>query len=120
MTQALLADRFGLQVHRETKDSRVLVLTAAKGGLKLRPLKEGSCVSRDDLNAAPGPPAAGEKPICGLAKSSVNGPNLVIDAVGLDATTWVRTLSSMLGRAVVDETGLSGLLDVLHFEYSRD
>jgi uncharacterized protein (TIGR03435 family) len=119
MMQALLADRFGLQVHRETKDSRVFVLTAAKGGTKLRPLKEGSCVSPDP-NVPPGPPVAGQKPICGIPQSSVNGPNLVIDAVGMDTTTWVRTLSSMLNRAVVNETGLSGLLDVLHFEYSRD
>jgi uncharacterized protein (TIGR03435 family) len=119
MTQALLADRFGLQVHRETKDSRVLVLTAVKGGMKLQPLKEGSCVSPDDPNVT-GSRAAGQKPICGLPKSSVNGPNLVIDAVGMDAATWVRTLSSMLGRTVVNETGLSGPLDVLHFEYSRD
>jgi uncharacterized protein (TIGR03435 family) len=120
MMQALLADRFGLQVHRETKDSRVLVLTAAKGGIKLQPLKEGSCVFRDDPSASPGSPVAGQKPICGMPRSGVNGPNLVIDAVGMDTTLWVRTLSSMLGRTVVNETGLSGPLDVLHFEYSRD
>jgi uncharacterized protein (TIGR03435 family) len=116
MTQALLADRFGLQVHRETRDSRVLVLTAVKSGMKLQPLKEGSCISPDDPNS----PGSGQKPICGRPKSSVNGPNLVIDAVGMDTATWVSTLSSMLGRTVVNETGLSGPLDVLHFEYSRE
>jgi uncharacterized protein (TIGR03435 family) len=120
MMQVLLVDRFRLQVHRETKDSRVFVLTPAKGGIKLQVLKEGSCVSRDDPNVPPGSPLAAQKPICGIPKSSVNGPNLVIDAVGMDTTTWVRTLSSMLGRTVVNETGLSGPLDALHFEYSRD
>lgn len=120
MVQALLADRFGLQVHRETKESRVFVLTAAKGGMKLHPLKEGNCVSPDDPTVPPGSPVAGQKPLCGIPRSSVNGSNLVIDAVGMDTTTWVRTLSSMLGRTVVNETGISGLLDVLHFEYTRD
>jgi len=50
----------------------------------------------------------------------MNGPNIVIDVVGMDTATWVRTLSSMLGRTVINETGLSGPLDVLHFEYTRD
>jgi len=119
MMRALLADRFRLQVHRETKDSRVFLLTPAKDGTKLQALKEGGCTSRDP-NIAPGPPVTGQKPICGIPTGTVNGPNQVIEVVGMDTTTWVRTLSNMLGRTVVNETGLSGPLDLLHFEYSRD
>jgi uncharacterized protein (TIGR03435 family) len=37
MTQRMLADRFGLQVHYETKDLQTYVLTVAKGGPKLKP-----------------------------------------------------------------------------------
>jgi uncharacterized protein (TIGR03435 family) len=116
MMQALLADRFRLQTHRETKDARVFVLTAAKGGMKLQPLKEGSCTPRDP-NV---PPVAGNKPFCGIPKQSGDGPNIVIEVVGMDTASWVRILSSMLGRTVINETGLSGPLDMLHFEYSRD
>jgi uncharacterized protein (TIGR03435 family) len=120
MLQSLLEGRFKLQVHRETKESPVFVLTAAKGGIKLQPLKEGSCTVRDPNT----PPAAaavpGAKPLCGAIKGGVNGPNQVIEVVGMDTGTWVRTLASMLGRTVVNETGLSGPLDLLHFEYSRD
>lgn len=37
MTQRMLADRFGLQVHYETKELQTYVLTVAKGGPKLKP-----------------------------------------------------------------------------------
>jgi uncharacterized protein (TIGR03435 family) len=37
MTQRMLADRFGLQVHYESKDLQTYVLTVAKGGPKLKP-----------------------------------------------------------------------------------
>jgi uncharacterized protein (TIGR03435 family) len=45
MLQALLGDRFKLKVHRETREAPVYVLTVAKSGSKLKPFKEGSCVS---------------------------------------------------------------------------
>lgn len=119
MMQALLAERFSLQVHRETRESRVFVLTAAKAGLKVQPLQPGSCTPRDSTTPA-GPAAAGQKPVCGVANSSFNGSNMVIDVVGMDSATWVRSLSLMLGRTVINETGLTGPLDRLHFEYTRD
>lgn len=119
MMQALLADRFSLQAHRETRESRVFVLTAAKAGLKVQPLQPGSCTPRDPTSLA-GPAAAGQKPVCGVPNQSVNGSNIVIDVVGMDSANWVHTLSMMLGRTVINETGLNGPLDRLHFEYTRD
>lgn len=44
MLQALLEDRFQLKIHRETRDMPVYALVAAKGGLKLSPLKDSNCV----------------------------------------------------------------------------
>ena len=45
MLQSLLEDRFQLKIHRETRQLPVYALVAAKGGLKLPPPKEGSCVT---------------------------------------------------------------------------
>jgi uncharacterized protein (TIGR03435 family) len=43
--QTLLADRFGLKIHKETREGSIYALTIAKGGLKIkevsRPPKEG-------------------------------------------------------------------------------
>jgi uncharacterized protein (TIGR03435 family) len=119
MMQSLLTERFHLQVHRATKESRVFVLSAAKGGMKLQPLKPGSCAPPDP-NTPPGPAVDRQKPVCGIPTSGTNGPNVVIEVVGMETAAWVRMLSSMLGRTVINETGLSGPLDRLHFEYSRD
>ena len=44
MIQNLLADRFQLKVHRETRQLPIYALTIAKGGTKLQPVKEGSCI----------------------------------------------------------------------------
>jgi uncharacterized protein (TIGR03435 family) len=43
MLQMLLEDRFKLKIHRETRDVPAYILTVARSGLKLKPLKEGSC-----------------------------------------------------------------------------
>jgi hypothetical protein len=47
MLQALLEDRFKLKIHRETREAPAYALTVAKGGPKLHPFKEGSCVPLD-------------------------------------------------------------------------
>jgi len=39
MMQTLLADRFKLELHRETKEVNAMVLTVAKGGHKLKPVE---------------------------------------------------------------------------------
>ena len=44
MLQALLEDRFKLRIRRETREIPVYELAVAKGGLKLSPFKQGSCV----------------------------------------------------------------------------
>jgi uncharacterized protein (TIGR03435 family) len=45
--QSLLADRFRLTLHRETKQLPVYELVAAKGGVKIAPLKQGACIVAD-------------------------------------------------------------------------
>ncbi len=51
MVQALLADRFGLRVHRATQELPVYAMTIAKGGPKLKPPSEEIDRERNDFNA---------------------------------------------------------------------
>jgi uncharacterized protein (TIGR03435 family) len=103
MLQALLADRFRLTVHRETKDLPVYALVVAKNGPKLRKAKSGDTY------------AEGFKGIDGLPA----GPHQMIlrgrgefKAQAQPVSALARALSLALGRPVVDKTGLTGSYDI--------
>ena len=126
LLRALLEDRFQLKVHRETKEGPIYALTVAAGGLKLQP---SNCVVVDPVRRSP-PPAVGEKrpENCGSVKGApANGPVRTLSVTGLkmDETDSARVgipglnfyLSSILGRAVVDKTGLTGRFDI-RLEYT--
>ena len=115
MLQALLEERFGLQVRRETKEGPIYALTVAKGGLKAKrstdqtPLNFGA--------PAPGGPAGGPLPPPS-ASFNPGGPiprGMMMVGLGqLRATAQTMTgfaglLTGSAGRKVVDRTGLEGL-----------
>ncbi len=55
MMQSMLADRFQLATHRETRTSKVSVLSVAKGGLKrCRASSRSICSSRQSIWDFPG------------------------------------------------------------------
>ena len=92
--QPVLADRFHLQLHRQTKELPVYELSVAKGGSKL---KEGRCVG----TPSPANP-------CGGTSGSTRG-TLIGRAVSLQ--TLAKDLSGVLGRVVLDKTTLQGEYD---------
>lgn len=116
MMQSLLADRFKLAVHRETKEQPVYELIAAKGGAKLGSTKEGSCITPSPNNPAPAP-RPGEKPpvMCGMVRMGRG----LIDSAGTSMDRVVTVLSQALGRTVVDKTGYTGMVD-FHLTFTPD
>jgi uncharacterized protein (TIGR03435 family) len=94
MLQPLLADRFHLQVHRQTKVLPVYELSVAKVGSKL---KEGRCIG----TPSPANP-------CGGTSGSTRG-TLIGRAVSLQ--TVAKDLSGVLSRVVLDKTMLRGEYD---------
>ena len=93
MFQSILADRFKLTVHHETREMPVYVLTVAKGGPKFK-------------ETAPDDPAATPPRRRGTMIN--NGKITSTDA---QISTLVTILSRNLGRTVVDKTGLTGNYD---------
>jgi uncharacterized protein (TIGR03435 family) len=91
MLQALLADRFKLSVHRETKEIHAYSLVLAKSGSKLH-------VAAPDRKS-------------GMADTVGPGgeQRTVFEASSL--RILVNMLANTLGSPVVDETGLDGLYD---------
>jgi uncharacterized protein (TIGR03435 family) len=120
MLQTLLADRFKLKFHRETRDLPVFTLTVAKGGLKMQPWKEGSCITVDPGKPT-APPALGreESPYCGDDHLLANEQNMEWTATKTDMAGVSRALSVVMGHTVIDKTGVTGTFDV-HLEWTRD
>jgi uncharacterized protein (TIGR03435 family) len=123
MLQILLEERFKLTIHRETRQLPVYELRIGKGGARLQPSKEGSCIpySVD----SPPPASKAEEPrstFCGL-RPAVDGLNRTLDGRGVTmaalATNLSRTYNSVLGRNVIDGTKLTGTFDV-HLTWAID
>ena len=90
--RALLADRFQLKVHRETKELPVYELIVAKGGPKMRPAAED------------GSPSGGLSMRRGSAGTEITGEKVLLAPL-------VQLLSSQIGHTVLDKTGLIGSYD---------
>jgi uncharacterized protein (TIGR03435 family) len=115
MLQSLLAERFKLVVHKETKELPTYALIVAKGGPKL---KESPKVDQDAAQNAPPPtPQVGRDgrpqiPRGGRGMMIMMGPKgLHAEAARSGMPQLADFLSNQLGRPVVDETHLTGLYD---------
>jgi len=100
MMEALLADRFKLKAHRETRDLPVYALVVAKGGSKLKEAKD------DDTypNGIKGPNGKPSKSMMSMGPGELTGQDYPVENL-------VPMLSDLTGRHVVDKTGLTGKYD---------
>jgi uncharacterized protein (TIGR03435 family) len=90
MLKTLLADRFQLVIHRETKEMRVYALVAGDKGPKLKQSKAGVECS-------------------GLGSRVPGGQKF--EATGCAIGILVDQLANMVDRPVLDKTGLTGTYD---------
>jgi len=120
MLQMLLEDRFKLMIHRETKEVPVYALTAGKNGPKLPEAKEGGCVTFGPNLPPPPPPAPGQPfaPPPTPCGGFMMGPNRM-EGGRVSMAQFVRSLSNILGRPVIDKTAFTGTFDV-HLEFTPE
>jgi uncharacterized protein (TIGR03435 family) len=117
MLRALLEDRFQLKIHGETKELPVYALTVAKNGPKLPQPKEGGCVAIDP-NAPPPPlrpvPGPGRSPVfpCGRAGVMAESSGARMHGGKVPMAEFIRTLSMIMGRPVIDKTGFAEPFDL--------
>jgi uncharacterized protein (TIGR03435 family) len=109
MLQTLLADRFRLTLHRETRELPVYNLTAKKSGLKLPPAKDITCLSF--------PPGTTPQPMpgtsdCGYAPLFLSSSELRMEGRKLHMADLVRGLARALGKPVLDRTGFTSEFDI--------
>jgi len=112
--RALLADRFKLKIHRESREMDIYALVMAKpGGAPGPNLKQSvaDCAAQAAARRG-GPPSAPPGPLpppgqfCGI----FGGPGRLRFG-GLPALMMVQAFSAQSGRMVVDRTGLTGSWD---------
>lgn len=119
MVQALLADRFQMKMHRDTKELPVYGLVVAKGGLKM---KESA---PDADAAAPSGPSDGGRGTVNVTATGGPGGTTVSFGMGsyfalgdnrfeakkLTMANLAETLARFVDRPVVDMTQISGNYD---------
>lgn len=110
MMQSLLEDRFGLKIHRETRDIPVYNLTAASGGPRLPAAKDGGCIHLDlTIPAPPTPPGRAPPILCGAFRPSPR--NDALEVRGVTIADLCSQFSVWLDRDVIDKTGITGVFD---------
>jgi uncharacterized protein (TIGR03435 family) len=111
MLQTLLAERFNLKVHRETKEQPVYFLVIGKNGPKLQDAKTSE--TRAFLNAD-GTPARSRMQI-----GTGRGGGEEVKALSTDMKTLADFLTRQFSRPVLDKTGLTGAYD-FNLEWMED
>jgi uncharacterized protein (TIGR03435 family) len=101
MLQTLLADRFQLKFHRETKERPIYLLAKRNKAVKLQDAK--------DKNEYPWAGSVGGGAISGDGLAGTN----------ISMAQLAKRLSQSLGHLVLDQTGLTGSFD-FRFEYHSD
>ena len=120
MLLPLLEERFGLKYHHETRELPMYSLVVAKAGSKLK-VSTAPPPPPPGAPGAPGGPAAPDSPgrAAGLSRQGPGpgGPGMMrmspgeIDANGGGMQFLAHALSALVGRSVVDKTGLTGNYD---------
>jgi uncharacterized protein (TIGR03435 family) len=105
MMQSLLAQRFQLQAHTETKEFSVFALVVGKNGPK--------------LTESPPPPPGDEAPGARFGMSMSPSGVGRLEAKNATMVSLANTLVRLLGHPVVDLTALTGRYD-LDLEYSPE
>ena len=136
MLRTLLVERFGLKVHRDSKDQAVYTLVVASGGLKVKesaaspeppppadapkPVEMSIPTLQGDVRMVRTPQGAAlEMPggeIAGKIRLSVGEPSTP-PRIHVESSATMKTFAEMLSvglvdRPVVDMTGLTGTYDL--------
>lgn len=117
MLRTLLADRFKLKAHTETREAQIYTLTVARADGKLGAGLTSSTVNCAERRGAPPPPAPRppdpSQPMqipemeCGMMMGMTPAGQMMSGG-GLAFTQIVQLIATNLGRPVVDKTGLTG------------
>ena len=117
LMRALLAERFRLATHTEQREMPVYALVKAKAdgslGPNIRQVAPVDCAAKAAAAAAPAPAGADEWPYCTVTFSPGS-----LYLGGYPMTEVTRILSTLVGRTIIDETGVTGRVQ-FRLQYRR-
>jgi uncharacterized protein (TIGR03435 family) len=117
MLQSLLADRFEMKLHRETRELPVYNLSVGKDGPKF---KAADPSQQSAPATAPSTTGTGRAPLPpGNMGTSVNNGRGEMNAHAVPMMRLINFLSQQLRRPVIDKTDLKDFYD-FHVEWTRD
>ncbi|HVY92782.1 MAG TPA: TIGR03435 family protein, partial [Bryobacteraceae bacterium] len=108
MVQALLADRFKLSIHRESKEMPVYELVVEKGGAKLQPadIQEKDCPETSTTMPASHSATPSMPEVCHTFNG---GQGRGLRGRAVDVADLVSNVENSTGRPLLDKTGIKGL-----------
>jgi uncharacterized protein (TIGR03435 family) len=130
MLKALLAERFKIQIHHETKDHAVYALVVGKNGPKLKEsapetpvaddgkaAQSGFSVSTNGAQTRVNPSSDGrgvtvKGPTGNVAMSMGADGNMHMQASQMTITSFVEMITRFVDKPVIDETELKGKYDI--------
>jgi uncharacterized protein (TIGR03435 family) len=126
MLQGLLAERFKLAIHRESKEQAVYAMVVGKGELKIKPsapppaasdgtAPSGSVTGSNSVSITQGKGGATVSDGTGKSQKmtpSPDGKSMRLEITGATLAELAEGLSPMTDHPVVDMTGLPGKYDM--------
>ncbi|MGH9239367.1 MAG: TIGR03435 family protein [Vicinamibacterales bacterium] len=118
IAREIAADRFAIKTHEETRERPVYLLVRSRPdrvpGSRLKPALV-DCTLRGPAPGTPGQPA----PAAAVSRCGLTQRPGVISMSGFPVDAFIRVLSNLVGRVVVNRSGLEGNWD-LELEFAPD
>jgi uncharacterized protein (TIGR03435 family) len=117
MMRALLAERFQMKMHRETKEFPVYALGLAKGGPRFQPSAATPAPREPPREKPPAVEVAANGNSNGVAVDLGGGStfsfgNNRLEVRRMSMMSFAEVLTRFVDRVVLNETGLTGIYDV--------
>jgi uncharacterized protein (TIGR03435 family) len=114
MMQALLAERFKVVLHKDSRMLPAYDLTIAKGGIKMKEVDAAEVAAHAAGTAPPAPKAADRNAMPALGSFTVRMSNsgARTERGKMSMAQITNLLSNTVGRPVTDQTGLTGTYEM--------
>jgi uncharacterized protein (TIGR03435 family) len=116
MLRTLLADRFNMEIHKETKEMPVYVLVVAKGRPKLQKVD----IAEKDCPAGPTLQAPGVTPDPEACHTFNGGQGRGLHGRAVTMADLASTLENYTDRPLLDKTGIRGLFHIETEPWQRE